>query len=130
MHTNVALRYQLSELSHEFTLSLLEPEGRSHGNIELVYSPPSEVKSAGLSTVGLELSRESVGTMWEAAETKVKGDGGSDRQIEETFLEMISELVNSSTSIQLKVIKIMNTFFSDLQKGASSSLATDYEPDQ
>ena len=120
----------MSELTHVFTLSLLEPEGRSHGNIELVYSPPSAVKSAGLSMVGLELSRESVGTMWEVAETKVKGDGGSDRQIEETFLEMISELVDRSTSIQLKVIKLINIFFSDLQKGASSSLATDYKPDQ
>ena len=53
--------------------------------------------------MGVELSRESVGTMWEAAETQVKGDGGSDRQIEETFLEMISKLVNTGTSIQLQV---------------------------
>ena len=84
-------------------ISIVEPEGRNHGNIELVYSPPSDVKSAGLSTVSVELSRESVRTMWEAAEGKVKGDGGSDRRIEETFLEMISELVDSGTSLQLKV---------------------------
>ena len=82
-----------------------EPEGRNHGNIELVYSVPSDVKTAGLSTVGVELSQESVGTMWEAAERRVKGDGsgGSDRQTEEKFLEMISELVNSGTSLKLEV---------------------------
>ena len=86
---------------------IIEPEGRNHGNIELVYSPPSAVKSAGLSTVGVELSRDSVGTMWEAAKRKIKGDDGdsSDRRIEETFLEMISELVDTGTSIQLKVNK-------------------------
>jgi hypothetical protein len=62
------------------------------------------VKSAGLSTVGVELTRDSVGTMWEAAERKVKGDGdGSDRRIEETFVEMISELVDCGTNLQLKV---------------------------
>lgn len=68
------------------------------------------MKSAGLSTVGVELSRDSVGTMWEAAERKVKGDDGdgSDRQIEETFLEMISELVDTGTSLQLKVNKLIS----------------------
>ena len=67
------------------------------------------MKSAGLSTVGVELSCDSVGTMWEAAERRVKGeDGGSDRRIEETFLEMISELVDTGTSLQLKVNKLIS----------------------
>ena len=66
--------------------------------------------------MGVELSRESVGTMWEAAERRVKDDGGSDRQIEETFLEMISDLVNSSTCIQLKVMSTF--FFSNFTEGS------------
>ena len=84
---------------------MIEPEGRCHGNIELVYCPPSAVKSAGLSSVGVELTRDSVETLWEAADRKVKDHGGSDRQREEIFLEMISELVNSGISLQLKVKK-------------------------
>ena len=101
-------------------ISMLEPEGRNRGNVELVYSPPSDVKSAGLSTMSVELSRESVRTMWEAAEGKVKGDGGTDRLIEETFLEMISELVESGTSLQLKVNRLIFLIKVDIM----SSLAT------
>ena len=79
-----------------------EPQGHYHGNIELLYSTPSSVKGAGLSSVAVELPRDSVITMWEKAERKVKDEGGQ-QKVKETFLEMISDVVNTSTGLQLKV---------------------------
>ena len=79
-----------------------EPQGHYHGNIELLYSTPSSVKGAGLSSVAVELPRDSVITMWEQAERKVKGEGGQ-QKVKETFLKMISDVVNNGTGLQLKV---------------------------
>ena len=96
-----------------FYISTLEVEGRSHGNVELVYSSPSSIQSAGLSSLSMELSADSVQTLWEAAERKVKGrddcSNGRERVTEEMFLEMISEMVDNGTHIQLKVTIIIYT---------------------
>lgn len=40
--------------------------GRGLGSVEMVYSLPSAVKEAGLSTVALQLPFESAVTVWEA----------------------------------------------------------------
>ena len=60
------------------------------------------VKKAGLSTVSVEVPRESVETMWNVASSKVKGEGG-ELQVKEAFLSMIDTVVNSGTSLELKV---------------------------
>ena len=79
-----------------------EPQGHYHGNIELLYSTPSSVKGAGLSSVTVELPRDSVMTVWEKAERNVKGEGGQ-QKVKETFFGMISDVVNNGIGLQLKV---------------------------
>lgn len=79
-----------------------EPQGHYHGNIELLYSTPSSVKEAGLSSVAVALPRDSVTTLWEKAERNVKDEGGQ-QKVKERFLEMISDVVDNGTGLQLKV---------------------------
>lgn len=62
------------------------------------------MKTAGLSTVAVELPRDSIETIWDVASRKVKG-GQSDQETKEAFLEMISGTVSSGTSLELKVCR-------------------------
>lgn len=72
-----------------------EKAGRGLGSVEMVYSLPSAVKEAGLSTVALQLPFESAVTVWEAT--------SSAQDHRKAFTQMLCEHIHRHFSIKLSV---------------------------